>query len=55
MTPNTALRKRLSVCNVTYIEEPSIYSETTKQKLNSKGVVRFSKYWNEVGEEILKR
>ncbi|TSA56854.1 MAG: DNA photolyase [Methylophilaceae bacterium] len=55
MTPNTALRKRLSACNVTYVEEQSIYLETTKQKLYSKGVVRFSKYWNEVGAEILKR
>jgi deoxyribodipyrimidine photo-lyase len=55
MTPNTALTKRLSACNVTYVEEQSIYLETTKQKLHSKGVVRFSKYWNEVGAEILKR
>ena len=54
MTPNTALKKRLSSCNVTYIEEQSIYSKITKEKLSSKGMVRFSKYWNEVGEEILK-
>jgi hypothetical protein len=37
------------------VEEQPIYNETTKQKLNAKGIVRFSKYWNEVGAEILKR
>ncbi len=55
MTPNTALRKRLSGCHINYVEEQPIYNETTKQKLNAKGIVRFSKYWNEVGAEILKR
>jgi len=55
MTPNTGLRKRMSACKVTYVEELSIYSAVTKKKLDSKGVMRFSKYWNEVGEEILKR
>ncbi|MFZ9643062.1 MAG: FAD-binding domain-containing protein [Candidatus Methylopumilus sp.] len=54
MTPNTALKQRLAACRVTYVEEQAIYSETAKQKLNSKGIVRFSKYWDAVGEEILK-
>ncbi len=55
MTPNTALRKLLPSWNVSYIEEQAIYSKATQQKLSEKGMVRFSKYWNEVGEEILKR
>jgi deoxyribodipyrimidine photo-lyase len=55
MTPNTALRKQLSVCNVTYVAEQSIYPEIVKEKLTQKGVIRFSKYWNEVGAEVLRR
>jgi deoxyribodipyrimidine photo-lyase len=53
-TPNTIIRNLLSSCNVSYFDEPAIYAEMTKQKLNAKGVVRFSKYWNEVGAEILR-
>lgn len=55
MTPNTALRKQLAGCDVTYIEEQSIYTKNVKEKLRAKGIVRFSKYWNEVGAEVLKR
>jgi deoxyribodipyrimidine photo-lyase len=54
MTPNTALRKQLSACNTTYVAEQSIYPETVREKLHRKGMVRFSKYWNEVGAEVLK-
>ena len=53
-TPNTIIRNLLSTCKVSYIDEPAIYSEMTKQKLKLKGIVRFSKYWNEVGAEVLK-
>jgi hypothetical protein len=55
MTPNTTLRKQLAGCDVTYIEEQSIYTKNVKEKLRAKGIVRFSKYWNEVGAEVLKR
>ncbi|CEN55685.1 FAD-binding domain-containing protein [Candidatus Methylopumilus turicensis] len=54
-TPNSMLRHLLSKCSVTYIEEPAIYSDVTKEKLHARGLMRFSKYWNFVGEEILKR
>lgn len=53
MTPNTTFRKLLAQCQVTYIEEPRIYSVEAKTKLHTKGIMRFSKYWNEVGAEIL--
>lgn len=55
MTPNRTFRKLLAPCQVTYIDEPSIYSTEAKTKLHTKGIMRFSKYWNEVGAEILKR
>lgn len=55
MIPNTLLRKQLSLCKVSYVAEASIYPEKIKEKLHQKGIVRFSKYWNEVGAEVLKR
>lgn len=54
-TPNMTLKHLLSKCHVTYIDEPAIYSEVAKEKLNARGLMRFSKYWNYVGEEILMR
>lgn len=54
-TPNMTLKHLLSKCRVTYIDEPAIYSEVTQEKLHTKGLMRFSKYWNYVGEEILMR
>ena len=54
MTPNTALRKQLSAYKVTYVDEQSIYPEKVREKLTQKGVIRFSKYWNEVGAELLR-
>ena len=52
-TPNSELRAILTQWDVTYEDEPAIYSKKTQAKLASKGIVRFSKYWNEVSEEIL--
>jgi len=52
-TPNSELRAILTQWDVTYEDEPAIYSIKTQAKLASKGIVRFSKYWNEVSEEIL--
>jgi len=53
ITPNTGLRTLLAKWDVGYFEEPTIYSKKTKAKLSSQGIVRFSKYWNVVSEEIL--
>jgi deoxyribodipyrimidine photo-lyase len=54
-TPNMTIRHLLSKCHVRYIDEPAIYSEATKEKLHARGLMRFSKYWSYVGEEILMR
>lgn len=54
-TPNRKIKHLLSKCHVTYFDEPAIYSEATKEKLHARGLMRFSKYWNYVGEEILMR
>jgi hypothetical protein len=49
------LKHLLSKCHVTYIDEPAIYSKVTQEKLHARGLMRFSKYWSYVGEEILMR
>jgi deoxyribodipyrimidine photo-lyase len=54
-TPNMTLKHLLSKCHVTYIDEPAIYSKVTQEKLHARGLMRFSKYWSYVGEEILMR
>lgn len=53
-TPNTDLNQLLAKCNVIYVEEPEIYSKSLSEKLHSKGLIRFSKYWNQVSQEILR-
>ena len=53
VTPNTELRTLLAQWDVAYVDESAIYSKKTQAKLSSLGILRFSKYWNVISDEIL--
>lgn len=53
-TPNLMLKSLISDYDVVYVPEPEPYSDEIAEKITSKDLRRFSKYWNIVGSEILK-
>ena len=57
VTPNTELRTLIAQWDVAYVDESAIYSKKTQAKLSAKlssmGILRFSKYWHVVSDEIL--
>ncbi len=53
-TPNLMLKSLITDYDVLYVAELEPYSDELAQKITSKDLRRFSKYWNVVGSEILK-